>query len=107
MLDGASTAAFLQAGVRLCAKFGIPSQCRGCGFLLIQPSPSGIALCFQFLPARNVFFCVILLIVGLAELSGVEEHVSLPSWAGFAELIWKTPGTYASFFFVQQVFLLD
>lgn len=88
-------------------QFGIPSQHRSCGFLLIHPSPSGTALPLQFLPAGNVFFCVILLVVALAELGGVEGHVSLPNWAGFAELIWKARGTHRSCFFVQQVFLLD
>lgn len=85
----------------------IPSHYRSCGLLLIQPSASGIALPLQFLPAGNVFFCAILLVVGLADLSGVEGHVSLLNWAGFAELLWKTCGTQGSCFFVQQVFLLD
>lgn len=87
-------------------QFGIPSQHRSCGFLLIHPSPSGTALPLQFLPAGNVFFCVILLVVALAELGGVEGHVSLPNWAGFAELIWKARGTTQELFLCATSFPL-
>lgn len=107
MLAGTSTATFLQAGVETQCEIWIPSQRKSYVLLLIQPSPSSIALSFQFLPSGNVFFCVILLVLGLAELSGVEGHLSLLNWAGFAELVWKTCGTQGSCFFVQQVFLLD
>lgn len=73
--------------MRLSVQFGISSQHKSCGLLQIRPSPSDITLYFQFLPAGNVFFCVILLVMGLAELKGMEGHISLPNWVGFSAIL--------------------
>lgn len=110
-LASTSAASLLRAGVRgtRCGDgFGILSQRRSRGFLLVEVSPSGISLPFQSLPAGNVLFYAILLAgVGLAELGGIKGGVLWPNRAGIAEHIWKTRVIHGSCFFVQEVFLLD